>query len=445
MKVIQNSQNINSHSAVPHMCKWSVWNNRIDITDNCLVLFNAYTHGAVLMESVEYADPTSLDVADKEMLHANGILVDAEIDEKARWAEEYDRGRKDMSYIDLTIMLTEDCQMRCQYCFEGSKKKNTIRETTIERVLAFLKRYVGVCSRLRVTWFGGEPLIAYKHLKSMTGKLIDFCRENNISYSADITTNGYAMSPTRCHELVHELNVKRFIITIDGPERIHEQRRPLVTKRPTFNVIMRNIETLIENGAFVSIRMTIDRGNVDYVPEFLNYLAESPLKGRVGLAFCRTIDYNFTPDNIKELLFTEREFTDVEWYLIQHAHKLGIWRYHFPHSAPLGGCLRQGDIVVGVDGKVYKCLDTLGDERWITGSIDDDSNSPEWLKRWHQWTPFDNDKCASCPLVPLCNGGCPHNALFDDKRHGTDTGCPDWKGNYKRQIKSLILENYEKF
>lgn len=447
MKLIQKSKLTCTYPLEPTQdTKWSVWNNKIHIEGNRFVLFNAYTHCAVLMDESEYSAPDALSATDREMLYENGFLVDAGTDERRLWMEEYVKGREDMSYIDLTIMLTEDCQMRCQYCFEGAKQRKTISEATISRVMEFMKRHADVCKRLRVTWFGGEPLMGYKYLKDMSQTLMSFCKDNDITYSADITTNGFALSDARCKELVEELKVKRFIITIDGPEKIHERRRPLVSNKPTFTIIMRNIEMLTNLGAFVLVRMTIDKENAEHIPEFLDYLANSPLKGRVGLAFCRTIDYNYTPDDVKELLFTEAEFVDVEWNLIQYAHKLGMWKYGFPHSAPLGGCLRKGDIVVGVEGELYKCLDTLGDERWLEGNIDDDcSKAPDWLQRWNEWTPFESDKCACCQLVPLCNGGCPHNALFEDKKHGSDTGCPDWKGNYKRQIKALITEEHEEF
>lgn len=424
--------------------EWSVWNDKIVIDDYRFVLFNTYMRNAILMDNSEMKKPDEMDESLKELLFRYGFLVNADTDEKKCWEKQYVEGRSDMSFIDLTILLTENCQMRCLYCFEGTKVKKDINEKTIDGILTFLSRYTNVCTKLRVTWFGGEPLMAYKQLKSMSLKLMEFCKDNEIEYSADITTNGFALNHIRCNEIVEQLKVKRFIITLDGPESIHEQRRPLVSCKPSYKIIIRNIQSLIKLGAWVTIRMTIDKGNVGYVPEFLDSLATSPLKGCVGLAFCRTIDYNFTPTDIKKDIYNELEFVDVEWKLIQYAHKLGLWKYSFPHSAPLGGCLRFGDIVIGTEGELYKCLDTLGDKRWVSGQIEHFGNkeidTPKWLEQWNNWSPFNNDKCKNCLLVPLCNGGCPHNVLFEDKKHGSNTGCPDWKGNYKRQIKSLIIE-----
>lgn len=441
-KTIVDVQNVDVHKL-----KWSVWNDKIAVGDDMTVLFNTLSQNAILLSLSESLRNTwDYDDSCLSTLLQGGFLVDSEKNEKEDWCASFLKAKDDMSYIDLTVVLTNDCQMRYEYCFEGAKEKKKILPSTMEDVLHFLNSQIGICKKLRVTWFGGEPLLAYMQLKEMSLALMEFCKRNDIVYMADITTNGFALNNRRCEELISVLNVKRFIITIDGPKEIHEKRRPLKSCKSSFPVIWRNIETLVRFGGMVTIRITIDKKNAANVPELLNQIANSDLKGHVRLSFCRTIDYNYTPQNVSEYIYDVDEFADVEWSLIQHAHKLGLWQYQFPHAAPLGGCLRSGDIVIGTDGEIYKCLDTLGDKRWITGQIADSNDNrgvPEWYKRWHEWTPMKSDICRNCVLMPLCNGGCPHNSLFAEKKHGTQTGCPDWKSNYKRQIISLIKEKYE--
>ncbi len=430
-----------------NILKWSVWNDKIVVNENELVIFNTFSQNAILIDASEMKEPAELDEPCRKTLFQLGILVVSDKDEKADWETEFFKGKEDMSYIDLTILLTEDCQMQCVYCFEGTKSKNKISLSTINDILLFLKSQRRTCKKLRVTWFGGEPLLAYGRLREMSIALMNFCKAYDIEYSADITTNGFALNRQRCEELISYLNVKRYIITVDGPENIHEQRRPLLSRKPSFPVIWRNMETLVEMGAWVMLRMTIDENNVSHIPALLDQIADSKLNRHIGLGFCRTVDYNYTPDEISESLYSEAEFAEVEWRLIQYAHQLGLWKYHFPHAAPSGGCLRKGDIVVGVNGEIYKCLDTVGNTQWITGHIgvqgDETEYIPEWYDLWHEWSPLKNDICKECVLVPLCNGGCPHNALFTDKKHGTLSSCPDWKANYQKQIKSLVAENYD--
>lgn len=441
-KTIVDVQNVDVYKL-----KWSVWNDKITVGDDMTVLFNTLSQNAILLsQSESQRNAWDYDDSCLRMLLQGGFLVDSEKNEREDWDISFSKAKEDMSYIDLTVVLTNDCQMRCEYCFEGAKEKKKILPSTIGNILHFLDSQTGICKKLRVTWFGGEPLLAYMQLKEMSLALMEFCKRNNIVYMADITTNGFALNNRRCEELISVLNVKRFIITIDGPKEIHEKRRPLKSCKSSFPVIWRNIETLVRFGGMVTIRITIDKKNAANVSELLSQIANSDLRGHIGLSFCRTIDYNYTPQNVSEYIYDVDEFADVEWHLIQYAHKLGLWQYQFPHAAPLGGCLRSGDIVIGTDGEIYKCLDTLGDKRWITGQIagsNDNRCLPEWYTRWHEWTPMKSDFCRNCVLMPLCNGGCPHNSLFAEKKHGTQIVCPDWKSNYQRQIISLIKEKYE--
>lgn len=420
--------------------KWSRWNDITAINEDESVIFNTLNRTAMLISNTEYHD---LSLTRKNIdLYALGMLVDSTTDEQQLLEQRYILGKKDMSYIDLTILLTKNCQFKCLYCFEGPKQNVFLSEAASNNILIFLQQYIGVCKKLRVTWFGGEPLLGYSQMRDLSHRLIDFCTKNQIEYIADITTNGFALNEQRCDELINNLHVKRFIVTIDGPAVIHDQRRLLQSGAGTFSRIWDNLEILVNKGAHVTLRMTIDRFNADYIPQLLDDIVQSKIANKVWLTFCRTIDYGFTSEKVKDSLYTDEEFADIEWGLIKYAHQLGLMRYSFPYAAPIGGCLRDGDIVIGTDGEIYKCLDTIGDEKWITGHIAQAYGMAiaEWYKAWLEWTPSQSIACRECTLQPLCNGGCPHNALFREKKHGTDAQCPDWKANYKRQIKEFVKE-----
>lgn len=420
--------------------KWSCWNDEV-IYNNRKIIFNTLYRSAILVDE-DFCHET-LQAEEQGLLQELGILVPADKEELADFEQSYIEAKCDLSYIDLTIVSSNQCQMNCAYCFEGNKPDKKLDNVTMDDIMSFLDRRKNVCKRLRVTWFGGEPLLGYSQMRRLSERIIDFCNKNHIDYSADITTNGYALTRERCNELINQMLVRRFIITVDGLQSVHDVRRPLLNGGGTFERIWHNIKLLVDAGAWVTIRMTIDCDNVNEIPAFLNSLAESELARRTGLTFCRTIDINFTSSTVRSKLFTEDEFADVEWKLMLHAHKLGLWRFCLPGSAPLGGCLRDGDIVIGTNGEIYKCLDTLGDTRWISGHISETEKAdmPEWFSAWHGWLPSKSEKCGSCKLLPLCSGGCPHNALFKDKKHGAESQCPDWKPNYKRQIIEIIKEN----
>lgn len=437
--LIDNNKSICS---VAPNCRWSTWNDLIEVDDCHLVIFNTWSQTAVLMRKEEHVAIESLTADNIATLFRLGMLVPQETDERNIVEKRFEEGKKDLSYLDLTILLTRQCQFRCTYCFEGTKKDASLDDHTEDDIMKFLENQLSTLKKLRVTWFGGEPLIAYSRLKSISKRLLDFCEKHQVTYSADMVTNGFAITEDRSRELIDNLKVKRYIITLDGPCGYHDKRRPLRNGLPTFDTIWKNIDTLVRCGAKVNIRMTIDKENYEAIPTLLDEIAAGPFARKTGLSFCRTMDYDFTPEKVKDVIFNEKEFAEMEWSLIQHAHRLGLWGYRFPHSAPLGGCLREGDIVIGTQGEIYKCLDTVGDEQWVSGHLGGGAREsrPDWYERWLQWNPTQSATCRRCVLQPLCNGGCPHNALFRDKKHGTDLQCPDWKANYRRQVIELAKE-----
>lgn len=438
MRILKEPDIRKSFESIPKRLKISQWNDEILLSSGNKVVFNTLYRSAIIVSSdFNYGE-------DYVTLYRLGMLVDENQNEQLEFEKAYIAAKKDMSYIDFTILTTKQCQFGCIYCFEDGKSHESISNQTMGDIIHFLSYHTHTCRRLRVTWFGGEPLLGYKQMQNLSERLITYCDKVDISYSADITTNGFALSPNRCEELVKKMRVHRFIITLDGLDEVHNSRRPLLGGGHTFNKIWNNIDSLLNVDAQVSIRMTIDRNNALHIPAFLDALSCSSFSRKVGLTFCRTIDFGYTPHAIKESLYTEQEFADIEWQLLTYARKLGLLHFDFPHAAPQGGCLRDGDIVIGTNGEIYKCLDTLGNKKWITGNIANTefSNTADWYDNWLKWTPSQSPSCRQCKLIPLCSGGCPHNALFREKMHGTDSQCPDWKANYQRQIRTLA-EEYE--
>ena len=444
MKLIRNNVWGMAPGGASSSQRWSRWNVVVPAVGGKAV-FNTWTGAVVLMEQEEYDSAMSEPSKVPPILKTSGIVVDGDVDEAALWAEGYQAGKNDESSLDLTIAVTMQCQFRCVYCFEGNRKAGSLDEAGIEAIKRYVERRRGLLKILRVTWFGGEPLMNMPAIRELSDFFIAFCEENGVKYVADMTTNGYALTQPAVHELVTCCKVMRYIITVDGPEAVHDRRRPLHNGRGTFAVIWKNIHRLVEAGAHVTVRVTIDRQNAAHIRELIDNIAESGLAGKVYLALVKTFDYASTPQEMREDIQTLREFSDLEVELTAYAQSLGVMRFTTPRPCPQGGCLRKGDVVIGTSGHIYKCLDTLGEEEWICGHVDEeDTGEAQWFADWENWNPANNGKCSKCPLLPLCNGGCPHNVLFTTKKHGTEDHCPDWVYTYRPHLRMYVEDKIER-
>jgi uncharacterized protein len=61
-------------------------------------------------------------------------------------------------------------------------------------------------------------------------------------------------------------------ITLDGPQDVHDKRRPLKSGQGTFEKILTNIEENIDIMPNVSLRINVDKENVSRVNEILDEL-----------------------------------------------------------------------------------------------------------------------------------------------------------------------------
>lgn len=446
MKIFRNNiWKTNQQPQSPEKVKWSYWNDCFSIPEG-KVCFNVMTGALVLTSNSEFEELVNSQKCGNERLWKLGLYSDINNNEYANWLKTYKEGKNDETFLDLTFLTSRQCQFKCTYCFEGQKPKKDLTSETIGYVKKFLEQRKGTFKQLQVYWFGGEPLIGYDKIIELSEYITKFCDENGIDYNSSITTNGYALNPQKCEILVKTCRINRYVITVDGTENVHNQRRPLLSGKGTFKTIWQNMHQLAKLGARIVFRITIDKENADNIPLLLDYIANSELAGKVNIVFARTFEILNTPDDLSSKVFSEEEFAPIEMKLIDYAHNLGLMDYRLPHHAPLGGCLRKGDITIGTDGEIYKCLDTIGETKWVTGTINelDSKTMPQWYKDYLNWTPDDSEQCRKCKLQPLCSGGCPHNAMFSEKMHGSVLQCPDWKSNYKNQAERYIRERLEK-
>ena len=93
--------------------------------------------------------------------------------------------RFDDSHLALTINPTLACNFACPYCFEYDHNGKTMTTETEDRIVDFVKSHSEAKS-MRITWFGGEPLIAFDRIESLSKKLLSL----GLEYDAGIISNG---------------------------------------------------------------------------------------------------------------------------------------------------------------------------------------------------------------------------------------------------------------
>lgn len=172
-----------------------------------------------------------------------------------------------MSHIIL--QLTQGCNLRCDYCVYSST--NNIANRThsnkhmswnvAKRAIDFLYEHSIDSDKVIIGFYGGEPLLEFNLIK----KIVDYCNATfcgkDIEYG--ITTNA-TMLNEEILDFMYENDV-RIMISIDGPQSIHDKNRKYVSGKGSYQDVIANIKRVLKKYPNyykkISYSMVVDPNN----------------------------------------------------------------------------------------------------------------------------------------------------------------------------------------
>jgi uncharacterized protein len=401
--------------------KWSRYNFLFESEKYGYLIYNSLTNSFAELNKTSFntfkliqenPDQINLYLSEEELKtlkHAK-ILTDNDYDEYLNIKLNRHLKRFDKESMALTIAPTLHCNFACDYCFEKSRPNVYMTDELENQTIEFIKRHTEI-KKLSITWFGGEPLLSFDRIKSLTNKI----KSLGITYSSSIITNGYLLTQTVVNNLF-KLKIRHVHITIDGPKEIHNKRRPHIKKNNSFEQIYENIQRLKPlikaNKVSLSVRINIDHTNALYYHEIYKKLKVdfegldiSVYAGIVKKTYgsCSSIDDQLL-DNQEQASF------NIEQY-----EKHNINNPDFFPIKVSGECMARKlyGYLIDARGDIYKCWSDVGDNNEAVGNISN-MNSINSIKLTRYLTgadPFDKQECQNCFFLPVCSGGCPHLAL----------------------------------
>lgn len=334
--------------------------------------------------------------------------------------------RFDNHFVSLTINPTLGCNFACPYCFEGEHKNIFMTDEVEDGIVEFVRRKADA-KRIDVTWFGGEPLLAFQRIVSLTRKM----QSLGLPYSAGMITNGYLLNESVISQL-KSLDIKKIQITVDGLQEEHDKRRFLKGGHPTFERIVENIDLLnkLAPDIHVNIRVNIDSDNMDKFIYVFDYFYRK-----------RYTNINVTPGFVEDQAGDNScAFNSVEklGFLVGLFRKHGMDFNSFYPSYKFSECsIRNPNVaVIGPEGEIYKCWNDVGKQDRVVGDIwGKVSNERLLLQYLAGADPYDDAQCRECVLLPVCSGGCPYQRIMQQagKKDRSEV-CPLMKQNIETHL-----------
>lgn len=380
-------------------------------------------------------------------LSSRRIIVPLSCDEVGILKKEKEEHIKNVTAIGLQILPTLFCNFSCPYCFEPqSNQFDVISDKVMAAVISYLEKKISPHTRfLTVMWFGGEPLLAMEQIKKLSDHFLEICKLNSLQYYGGIITNGYLLTKNNSRILV-EKKISSCQVTLDGPARIHDRRRTLKNGGRTWDTIINNVKHAIDAGLKVTIRMNIDKSNIESIEEFIEDLRKKSLIDHIHISFGVVSDQGNACRGMEDTLLTTSQAEDhitkskIESLLYGDKEKLRRIKPDFI------GCVAtaRNSIIIGPDGSLYKCPKVVGLKEEVCGSIFNVVSNHSNFRKWELCDNLDLETCQKCSLLPVCRGiGCSYDYtikninIFDcDKKKVHENYCNQLVQYYLLKIKA---------
>lgn len=374
---------------------------------------------------------------DPELLNSmrrRGYLFETGEEERlllSQW-ERFQKRIKERPF-SFALCPTYSCNMACRYCFEGtvtSSSPHVLGAEAISAAFAAIERVSAQqpSRKPEVSLFGGEPLLPI----TMEAIRQTLREAESRGMGVGVVTNGVHVSTTY-RDLITEYRhiFSHCQITVDGPQPIHDARRPFRSGRGSYQVIMDGVDLLVKLGLRVSLRVNLDSHNVRYLPELASTVIEkgwseqknfrcslAPVADHLG-----TSEYPFRLP--EEQLVREVAEVMASSENVRKLFRMDLFRSAQHLGSVLGLTSSKGQpmfqyceanglnaFVFGADGYIYPCSEMLDQPDLAIGTFYpsfeiDEAKAAPWRNRSILTMP----ECRTCHVATFCGGGCAYQAL----------------------------------
>jgi sulfatase maturation enzyme AslB (radical SAM superfamily) len=303
--------------------------------------------------------------------------------------------------FNLSIILTHQCNLKCSYCYESIRNKNTI---SIDIAKGIVYKYLNSeeYDEVEIDFFGGEPFLEFRKIKEICEWVWAQQWRNN--YLFFTTTNG-----TLVHSEIKEWlrnNKNRFWVSVslDGERQSHNTNRS-----NSFDFI--DFSFFYECWPSQTVKMTISKETVNNLYNNITYLHSLGFK-ITGTNFAEGIDWEDT--KFKQVVFEQLE--KLCQYYINNPNievvpliNMSIYRCEEKRKVKRCSC---GELMATYEtnGKKYPCtfftpMTFSKEQLLIVDKID-----------WTDTENFIDEDCFNkCYLEPVCNSCYGANLLQNGK------------------------------
>jgi len=315
----------------------------------------------------------------------------------------------------VDMLITEDCNCRCDYCFIEGKRPKRMTEEIVKATVDFLLVKSTHLKRVEILFFGGEPLMAFDLIRLTVdyGRWRAACIGKDLAFS--MTTNGTLLDEEKLAFLrKHRI---KFLLSIDGDRETHNRHRKFADGRGTYDAIASKIPLMKAYQPWLGARVTPTPENMHKLSENVKHLFSLGINQFIvgpatGLYYSDEVIEVYREEILKVGRFymeMRKRKAPIRMTMFEDegdgksGSKRGIW-----------GCgAGRGRISVSASGEIQPCakvqgLNNLeGIPAYTLGNVLDGFVNLDARSEFVSFAYEKRTACHFCDLKDDCAGGCP--------------------------------------
>lgn len=330
----------------------------------------------------------------------------------------------------ITFQVTEDCNLRCSYCYQGAKTKRRMSLETAKAIIDMLLaaddrscKYITSTklSGVAFDFIGGEPFLEVE----LIDKIMDYFVERAFALQHPLAYR-YMISISSNGTLYFRPEVQRFIkkwhrhlslsISVDGNKRLHDACRVFPDGSGSYDIAIAAARDYMARYGEIGSKMTISPDNVQYLAEAVRELIGN---GYREIFLNCVYEEGWTAEHARTLYNQLRALAD-ELATMDTPPVLSIFQPYIGRPMDASdnqnwcggtGCMLAFD----ADGRAYPCLRYMESSLagaqlpFVIGDLANGiMNTPEHEQRVRLLEGItrrsqSSDECWNCPIASGCS------------------------------------------
>ena len=351
--------------------------------------------------------------------------------------------KRNISYIQLQV--SRFCNFKCLYCkishdddFLYKTDSNYMSWDVAKRSVDFLYEHSKLCPEVRISFYGGEPLLNFDIIKKVVeyAKKLFYTKKINFH----ITTNASLLNDTIIDYMV--LNNFYLLISLDGNAQIQNTHRKfLYNGGETFNKVFENVNK-IKNKSLAYFKSNVRFNSVIFPDEskeqVYSFFEDNSIDKetvKIQYADMTGIDY-ITSDINKFSVYSKATIQEDEFFSKKIKQNNCVMSVTHPNGVCIPGV---GRLFISCNGIFYPCEKVYEMRETSIGDLYSGFDIPK-IKYLMNIGLLTEDNCRECWAIRFCSMCVCHCV---DQEHGKISKelklktCQEQKKRIKEQLVQL--------